>query len=62
MIVGEDRNKVRNIVRPHIGEFHGLYASALCEVQDRVARSKDCFHQVKLCSGIVGPGALKLLT
>lgn len=55
MIVGEDRNKVQNIVRPHIDEFHGLYASAFHEVQDRVARTGDCFHQVKPYSGIVGP-------
>ncbi|XP_065893590.1 phosphatidate cytidylyltransferase, mitochondrial-like [Dysidea avara] len=29
MIVGEDKNKVRNIVTPHLGEFHHLYSNTI---------------------------------
>lgn len=36
MIVGEDRNKVANIVRPQVAEFRSLYAPVLDAMADRV--------------------------
>ena len=47
MIVGEDRDKVRNIVRPHLGKFHELYSNSLHEVEDYVTLARDGFHQVR---------------
>lgn len=48
MIVGEDRDKVRNIVHPHLSKFHELYSSSLREVEDYVTLAGDSFHQVRV--------------
>ena len=45
MIVGEDKNKVRNIVTPHLGEFHHLYSNTINS--DYISIGSD--HIVQVC-------------
>ena len=36
MVVGEDKNKVSNIVRPQLHRFRDLYSEALSEFDDNL--------------------------
>ena len=36
MVVGEDKNKVSNIVRPQLHRFRDLYSEALSEFKDNL--------------------------
>ena len=46
MIVGEDKNKVRNIVLPHVDKFIQLYQTHLKDLSQYVVLSGNFLHQV----------------
>ena len=48
MIVGEDRNKVRNIVLPHVDKFIQLYQTHLKDLSQYVVLSGNFLHQVRI--------------
>ena len=40
MFIGEDRNKIRNIVKPHLVEFEQLYSPYLSDYVERGSNRK----------------------